>query len=147
MGADFVEDLRSEGITPHVAARAKGSRLDQRTTSRPSYAMSQRCRKKVKEIFGWMKTVAGFRKTRHRGVAPTGPWAYLVATAYNLLRMAKLLIATEATTRSGAPLVAPWAPSRGPAGSANRMTAGAAGLHPARFGDGPPTPAAKQRLL
>ncbi|HUK33448.1 MAG TPA: transposase [Vicinamibacterales bacterium] len=53
--------------------------------------MSQRCRKKVEEIFGWMKTVGGLRRTRYRGVERTGLWAYFVATAYNLVRMAKLL--------------------------------------------------------
>jgi transposase len=95
---NFVDGIRGEGITPHVAARVTGSSLDRRTTTWPSYAISQRCRKKVEEIFGWMKTVGGFRKTRYKGVARTGLWAYLVGTAYNLLRMAKLLIAVEATT-------------------------------------------------
>ena len=54
--------------------------------------MSQRIRKRVEEIFGWMKTVGGFRKTRYRGVDKTGLAGYLVATAYNLVRMAKLLM-------------------------------------------------------
>jgi hypothetical protein len=88
---DFVEPLRDEGVTPHVAARVKGSALDGRTTRQKGYAISQRCRKKVEEIFGWMKTVGGFRRTRYRGRDRTGLCAYLVAAAYNLVRMSKLL--------------------------------------------------------
>jgi transposase len=94
--ASFVDELRAEGITPHVAAKARQSALDRRTTTWASYAISQRCRKKVEEIFGWMKTVGGFRKTRYRGVARTGLWAYLVGAAYNLVRMARLIGAEEA---------------------------------------------------
>ena len=52
--------------------------------------MSLRLRKRVEEVFGWMKTVGGFRRTRYRGVARTGLAGYLVATAYNLVRMANL---------------------------------------------------------
>ena len=55
------------------------------------YAVSQRIRKRVEEIFGWMKTVGGFRRTRYRGLDRTGLAGYLVATAYNLVRMSKLL--------------------------------------------------------
>jgi transposase len=91
---DFVTGARAEGVTPHVAQNISGNRgsnVDGRTTRHEGYAISQRCRKKVEEIFGWMKTVGGFRKTRYRGTARTGLWAYLVAAAYNLVRMAKLL--------------------------------------------------------
>jgi transposase len=90
----FVEDLRQRGVTPHVAqqiTRHRGSRIDRRTTRHTGYSISQRCRKKVEEIFGWMKTVGGFRKTRYRGQARTALWGYLVAAAYNLVRMAKLI--------------------------------------------------------
>jgi transposase len=89
--ADFVEPLRDEGITPHVAAKVKGSALDERTTRHKGYEISQRCRKKVEEIFGWMKTIGGFRRTRYRGQDRTGLSAYLVAAAYNLVRMSKLM--------------------------------------------------------
>ena len=58
------------------------SAIDRRTTWRPSYAQSQRVRKRVEEIFGWMKTVGGFRRTRYRGLDRTGLAGYLVATAY-----------------------------------------------------------------
>ena len=64
---------------------------DTRTTRHESYSVSQRKRKRVEEIFGWAKTVACFRKTRFRGRARTQLAAHLVATAYNLLRMAKML--------------------------------------------------------
>jgi IS5 family transposase len=90
----FIRDLRSRGITPHVAQQIthhRGSMVDGRTTRHPGYGISQRCRKKVEEIFGWMKTVGGFRKTRYRGQARTGLWAHLVGAAYNLVRMAKLI--------------------------------------------------------
>jgi transposase len=83
--------LREAGITPHVAARAKGSAVDERTTRHASYAISQRCRKKIEEIFGWMKVIGGLRRTRFRGVARTGLCAFLVAAVYNLVRMTKLL--------------------------------------------------------
>lgn len=91
--ADFVEPLRDEGITPHVAARKKGSAVDARTTRHAGYAISQRCRKKVEEIFGWMKTIGGFRRTRYRGRDRTSLCAYLVAAAYNLVRLSNLLAA------------------------------------------------------
>jgi IS5 family transposase len=64
--------------------------LDHRTTGWPGYAVSQRVRKRVEEIFGWIKTVGNFRRTRYRGVERTSFAAYLVGTAYNLLRIAKL---------------------------------------------------------
>ena len=56
-----------------------------------SYRASQKVRKRVEEIFGWMKTVGGFRRTRYRGVERTGLAGYFVATAYNLVRMANLV--------------------------------------------------------
>ena len=57
--------------------------------------MSQKIRKQVEEIFGWMKTARGFRRTRHRGVERTGLAGYFVATAYNLVRLANLLLCQE----------------------------------------------------
>jgi transposase len=95
----FVDGLRAVGVTPHIApniTRSRDSMLDWRTLRHPGYQLSQRCRKKVEEIFGWAKVIGGLRKTRYRGVARTGLWAYLVAAAYNLLRMAKLLPAATA---------------------------------------------------
>lgn len=90
---DFVGFLRRRKILPHVAAntnRKGGSAIDGRTTRHTSYSISQRIRKRVEEIFGWMKTVGGFRKTRFRGTERTQLAAWWVGAAYNLLRMAKL---------------------------------------------------------
>lgn len=89
---DFVKFLRIVGITPHIATK-ETSTLDSRTTRHAGYGISQRIRKRVEEIFGWMKTVGGFRKTRYRGKERTGLWAYIMGSAYNLLRMAKLMTA------------------------------------------------------
>lgn len=92
---ECVEAIRRREVTPHVAQNTSGrsSAIDGRTTRHPGYAVSQRLRKRVEEIFGWMKTVGGFRRTRYPGVDRTGLAGYLVATAYNLVRMAKLLLA------------------------------------------------------
>ena len=89
----FVESCRELKITPHVAqneARPGGSAIDARTTHHPGYSLSQRVRKRIEEGFGWMKTVGGLRKTRYRGRARVQMHAYLVAAAYNLIRIAKL---------------------------------------------------------
>jgi len=91
----FGEDVRARHVTPHIAQsrdpRRKRHVVDDRVTRRRPYKASQRARKKVEEIFGWMKTVGGFRKTRYRGAAKTGLWAYVTAAAYNLVRLSKLL--------------------------------------------------------
>jgi len=92
----FVAKLRSRNIAPHIA-RIEGRSapgLDARTTRHESYATSQRKRKRVEEIFGWMKTVGGLRRTRFVGLAKTQLAAYMVGAAYNLLRMARLQPAT-----------------------------------------------------
>jgi transposase len=86
----FVPALKGARITPHVAAK-KYTAMDARTLRSKGYAISQRCRKKVEEIFGWMKTVGGLRKTRYIGIARTGLCAYIVGAAYNLVRMSKLM--------------------------------------------------------
>jgi IS5 family transposase len=90
---EFVAACRTLKVTPHIArneARAGGSALDRRTARHPGYAVSQRVRKRVEEIFGWMKTVGGLRRTRYCGLDRTQLHAYLVAAAYNLLRIARL---------------------------------------------------------
>ena len=89
----FVEALRERNVTPHIAQNCAGRRsaIDQRTTRHPGYGISQRIRKRVEEVFGWMKTVATFRRTRFRGLARTELASYFTAAAYNLLRMARLL--------------------------------------------------------
>jgi transposase len=88
----FVSACRQRHISPHVACR-KGRRLeglDRRTIDQPGYCLSQRVRKKVEEIFGWIKTVGGLRRSRHLGLERTQAVAYFVVAAYNLLRMARL---------------------------------------------------------
>jgi len=89
---DCVAEIRARRVTPHVAqhTRHRKSAIDGRTTRQPGYAVSQRIRKRVEEIFGWMKTVGGFRRTRYRGRDRTGLAGYLVATAYNLARLSRL---------------------------------------------------------
>lgn len=88
-----VADLRARNVTPHVAQNSRGRRsaIDRRTTRHAGYGISQRKRKRVEEIFGWMKTVGGFRRTRFLGLHLTQLAAYLVATAYNLVRIARLV--------------------------------------------------------
>jgi len=91
----FVDFLRGRKIVPHVAANTKrkgGSAIDRRTARHESYSVSQRIRKRIEEIFGWMKTVGGFRKTRYRGTDRTQLAAWWVGAAYNLVRMAKLAV-------------------------------------------------------
>ncbi len=89
---DFVAGCRERNVVPHVAQYARRrSAIDHRTTRHAGYAISQRIRKRVEEIFGWAKTVANFRRTRFRGTVRTQLAAYFVGAAYNLLRMARLL--------------------------------------------------------
>jgi IS5 family transposase len=88
----LVQEMREHQVTPHFA-RKQTSIIDQRTTRHPGYELSQRKRKRVEEIFGWVKTVGGLRKTRHRGVARVD-WMFSLAVAtYNLVRMRNLTLA------------------------------------------------------
>jgi transposase len=90
---DFVAELRELQATPHVAQNNTGRRsaIDGRTTRHGGYAISQRKRKRVEEIFGWKKTVGLLRKVRHRGQKLVG-WVFtFTAAAYNLMRMRVLM--------------------------------------------------------
>jgi transposase len=90
--AGFVEDIRDLNVTPHVAQNDKHRRsaIDTRTTRYPGYLISQQKRKRVEEIFGWLKTVGGLRKLRHRGVDRVD-WMFTFAVAaYNLVRLRNL---------------------------------------------------------
>ena len=91
----FVEQMRERKVTPHVSQntnRSGGSAIDGRTTRHAGYQVSQRKRKRIEEVFGWLKTVAMLRKTRHRGVLKVG-WVFtFAAAAYNLVRMRNLLL-------------------------------------------------------
>ncbi len=87
-----MDALRSLNVTPHVAQNNtnRKSAIDGRTTRHPGYAVSMRKRKRVEEIFGWMKTVGLMRKTRHRGTARVDWMFTFTAAAYNLIRMRNL---------------------------------------------------------
>ena len=89
---DFVRELRDLKVTPHVAQNSqnRSSAIDGRTTRHAGYALSQRKRKRVEEIFGWIKTVGLMRKTRHRGLARVGWMFTFTAAAYNLVRIRNL---------------------------------------------------------
>jgi IS5 family transposase len=91
---EFVRFLRQRGAVPHVARKRRGSALDGRTTRHATYAVSQRLRKLVEQIFGWIKTVGLLRKTRHRGRERVAwVWTFTLA-AYNLVRMRNVLLQT-----------------------------------------------------
>lgn len=93
---DFVNELRSMKVTPHVAQNISGRRsaIDGRTTRHGGYVASQRIRKRIEEAFGWLKTVAGQDKTKFRGRDRVG-WAFtFAAAAYNLVRLPKLMVET-----------------------------------------------------
>jgi len=94
--ADFVNELRAMNVRPHVARnttrRFGRSAIDGRTTRHPGYAASQRIRKRIEEAFGWMKTIGGMQRPMLRGTDRVG-WSFtLVAAAYNLVRLPKLLV-------------------------------------------------------
>jgi transposase len=91
--ADFVAGLRAINVTPHVAAKLKGSAIDGRTTRHAGYAVSQRIRKRIEEAFGWGKTVGTAAKTMLRGTARVGFQFTLNMAAYNLARLPRLLAA------------------------------------------------------
>jgi transposase len=93
---DLVAGLRAMGATPHVAQHTtkRRSAIDARTTRHAGYAVSQQKRKLVEQGFGWIKTVGGLRKLRHRG-GPLVAWIFtFTAAAYNIVRMRRLLAAT-----------------------------------------------------
>jgi transposase len=86
----FVQGLRDLGVTPHVAQKVSHGAIDSRTVRHAGYRVSQRKRKRVEEIFGWLKTVGLMRKTRHRGTARVA-WMFTFALAtYNMVRMRNL---------------------------------------------------------
>lgn len=95
----FIAELRGRGVTPHIAAdrqvsktgMVRHSAIDGRTTRHLGYEVSQRKRKRIEEVFGWVKAAAGLRQTKHRGRERVG-WVFTLATtAYNLIRLPKLL--------------------------------------------------------
>jgi transposase len=93
---DFVNGCRERDIAPHVACKNNTNiaGLDGRTIAKSGYQTSQRIRKRVEEIFGWIKTVGGLRRSRYRGLERTQAWGYFVAGTYNLVRLTRLSQAT-----------------------------------------------------
>lgn len=91
----LVKQLREMKVTPHVAQdtkRSGGSAIDKRTTRHEGYRISQRKRKRVEEVFGWLKTVALLRQVRHRGHEKVGWMFTFAAAAYNLVRVRNLTV-------------------------------------------------------
>jgi transposase len=98
----FVEELRSRQVTPHIAVDGRVSKrgivrrtaVDRRTTRHPGYRVSQICRKRIEEVFGWIKTQAGLAKVKLRGCAKVEAAFTFTVVAYNLIRIPKLLAAS-----------------------------------------------------
>jgi transposase len=88
--ASFVAAIRDLEITPHVAQKIH-SAIDGRTTRHPGYRISQQKRKLIEQVFGWMKTVGGLRKLRHRGTGLVDWIVTFAAAAYNLVRLRRLI--------------------------------------------------------
>jgi Transposase DDE domain len=91
---DFVGSMRKLNVTPHVTqniTERRGSRIDGRTASQSGYAISQRLRKRIEEIFGWRKAFGGGRKLRYLGLKRNQQWAELAAAAFNLVRISNLM--------------------------------------------------------
>jgi len=91
---DFVNELRSMAVTPHVARKTRYSAIDNRTARHAGYATSQRRRKLVEEAFGWAKTIGGLARVKLRGLPRIRYQFTFAMAAYNLIRMPKLLAAT-----------------------------------------------------
>jgi len=87
---EFVETLRFLRVTPHIAAKASHGTIDGRTTRHAAYEVSQRKRKLVEQVFGWLKTVGLMRKTRHRGERRVGWMFVFTLAAHNLVRLRNL---------------------------------------------------------
>ena len=96
---DFVGDLRISSITPHVAqntSRSDGSEIDGRTARHQGYAQSINSRKRIEQVFGWIKQASGLRQLKARGRTKVGAVFRLHVVAYNLIRITNLLRSREA---------------------------------------------------
>lgn len=99
--AAFVGDLKERSVTPHVAindhptktGKRRKTAVDRRTLRHAGYEVSQRCRKRIEEVFGWIKSSAGFAKVKLRGHSRVDAAFTLALAAYNLIRLPKLLAA------------------------------------------------------
>lgn len=90
---DFIAELRHMEITPHIAQNDTNRRsaVDERTTRHAGYQVSQKKRKRIEEVFGWMKSIGLLRKLRHRGLERVGWMFTFAAAAYNLVRIRNLV--------------------------------------------------------
>ena len=93
---EFVGELRGMNITPHVAQNNTNRRsaVDERTTRHAGYEVSQRKRKRVEQVFGWMKMVGMLRKVKLRGIDKVGWLFTFTGAAYNLCRLRNLMART-----------------------------------------------------
>jgi transposase len=97
----FVHELRGRSVTPHIAidghlsktGKRRKTAVDGRTTRHAGYDISQRCRKRIEEVFGWIKSSAGLAKVKLRGRERVDAAFTLALAAYNLVRLPKLLVA------------------------------------------------------
>lgn len=87
----FVAGCRERGITTHVAAKDKGSAIDQRTRRHVGYGISQRKRKRVEEPFGWSKLIGQIRQVKQRGKARVNALFQVTMMGWNLVRMRNIL--------------------------------------------------------
>jgi IS5 family transposase len=102
--AGLIADLRAEKVTPHIAidghvrvsGKPRKTAIDGRTTRHPGYAVSQRKRKRIEEIFGWINAVGGVAQVKVRGLAKVKAAFTFAVAAYNLLRIPKLLLSDAA---------------------------------------------------
>jgi transposase len=100
----FVKELRTREVTPHIAVDGRVSKrgvvrktaIDRRTLRHPGYRASQICRKRIEEVFGWIKSQAGLAKVKLRGCAKVEAIFTFTVAAYNLIRIPKLLATTAA---------------------------------------------------
>lgn len=99
---DFVKALRERKVTPHIAidghltktGKRRKTAVDRRTLRHVGYDISQRCRKRIEEIFGWTKTTGGVAQVMVRGLAKVQAGFSFSVLAYNLIRIPRLLGAT-----------------------------------------------------
>lgn len=95
----FVQALREREVTPHIAidghlsktGKPRKTAVDRRALRHPGYDISQRCRKRIQEVFGWMKTTGGIAQVKVRGLAKVQAVFCFAILAYNLVRIPKLL--------------------------------------------------------
>jgi transposase len=97
---EFVSRMKRLGVKAHVARKTTGSAVDGRTARGQGYALSLKCRKRIEESFGWIKTVGGLRKTRHVGLKKLAGQVLFAFAAYNLTRLMNLMQAKVVALRA-----------------------------------------------